>query len=76
MLFYIQFMKKEREKGKIVLYSTHYMEEAESLCDQVLMLHEGRIIAEGKPRELMQTAGIDNLRDLFIYYATGEGVRS
>ena len=72
----IQFMKKEREKGKIVLYSTHYMEEAESLCDQVLMLHEGRIIAEGKPRELMQAVGIDNLRDLFIYYATGEGGRS
>lgn len=65
----INFMKKEKEKGKIVLYSTHYMEEAESLCDEILMLHQGRIIAQGKPEELMLATGINNLRDLFIYYA-------
>jgi len=68
----IQFMKKERERGKIVLYSTHYMEEAESLCDQILMIHEGKIIAEGKPKDLMQQEGIDNLRDLFVHYANGQ----
>lgn len=68
----IQFMKQERERGKIVLYSTHYMEEAESLCDQILMIHEGRIIAEGKPKDLMQQEGIDNLRDLFVHYANGQ----
>lgn len=70
----IQFMKKERERGKIVLYSTHYMEEAESLCDQILMIHEGRIIAEGKPKDLMEQEGIDNLRDLFVHYANRQEV--
>ena len=34
----IEFMKKEKERGKTVIYSTHYMEEAEYLCDRIIML--------------------------------------
>ena len=70
----IDFMKKEREKGKTVLYSTHYMEEAETLCDRLIMIHTGKIIAEGTPQELKEKTGKDNLRDVFIHYA-GEDVR-
>lgn len=62
----IEFMKKEREKGKIVLYSTHYMEEAETLCDKIVMIHQGKIIAEGTPAELKASEQADNLRDVFI----------
>ena len=69
----IEFMKKEREKGKTVLYSTHYMEEAETLCDRLIMIHTGKIIAEGTPQELKEKTGKDNLRDVFIHYA-GEDV--
>lgn len=61
----IQFMKKEREKGKTILYSTHYMEEAQYLCDRIIMMNHGEIIAEGKPATLMQDTGTDNLRDTF-----------
>lgn len=72
----IEFMKREKEQGKIVLYSTHYMEEAESLCDEILMLHEGQIIAQGKPKQLMDENHINNLRDLFIHFAeSGEAVQ-
>lgn len=69
----IEFMKKERERGKTVLYSTHYMEEAETLCDRLIMIHTGKIIAEGTPQELKEKTGKDNLRDVFIHYA-GEDV--
>jgi sodium transport system ATP-binding protein len=40
----VNFMKKERDAGRTVLYSTHYMEEAQYLCDRVIMLYKGRMI--------------------------------
>ena len=62
----IEFMKKEREAGKSVLYSTHYMEEAEFLCDRIIMIHNGQIIAQGTPKELRTQTGTTNLRDTFL----------
>ncbi|MEG2812918.1 MAG: ABC transporter ATP-binding protein, partial [Clostridium sp.] len=69
----IEFMKTEKKNGKTVLYSTHYMEEAETLCDRIIMIHEGRIIASGTSSELKEIAGEDNLRDTFIKLALGGG---
>lgn len=70
----INFMKKERERGKTVLYSTHYMEEAEYLCDRIIMLHKGKIISEGTPAELKKETGKDNLRDIFQELIEREGM--
>lgn len=61
----IEFMKGEREKGKTVLYSTHYMEEAEYLCDRIIMIHKGRIICNLTPDELKKETGTSNMRDAF-----------
>jgi sodium transport system ATP-binding protein len=61
----VEFMKQEREKGKAVIYSTHYMEEAEYLCDRIIMIFGGRIIAEGTLAELKAQTGKENLRDIF-----------
>ncbi|MCR5251487.1 MAG: ABC transporter ATP-binding protein [Lachnospiraceae bacterium] len=61
----VSFMKGEREQGRTVLYSTHYMEEAQYLCDRIVMLWEGRIIAEDTPQRLMEQTATDNLRDCF-----------
>ncbi|MDF2615110.1 MAG: putative sodium extrusion transporter, ATP-binding protein [Clostridia bacterium] len=69
----IEFMKSEREKGKVVLYSTHYMEEAESLCDKILMIHQGKIIAQGTPKDLKERSETDNLRDVFIKLVKARG---
>lgn len=69
----IEFMKAERARGKTVLYSTHYMEEAETLCDRILMIHEGQIIAEGTPHTLKQQTNTGNLRDVFIHFAKERG---
>lgn len=62
----IEFMKRERKAGKSVLYSTHYMEEAEFLCDRIIMIHKGKVIAEGTPQELRQQTETTNLRDVFL----------
>ncbi|WP_024620086.1 ABC transporter ATP-binding protein [Metaclostridioides mangenotii] len=62
----IEFMKYEKANGKTVLYSTHYMEEAETLCDKIIMIHQGRVIAQGTSEELKQKTDKSNLRDVFI----------
>lgn len=67
----IDFMKQERERGKSVLYSTHYMEEADALCDRIIMIDKGRIIAEGTPEQLRKETGTTNLRDTFFAYMKG-----
>lgn len=70
----IDFMKRERERGKTVLYSTHYMEEAEYLCDRIVMIHQGRIIREGTPGGLKAQMGKESLRDVFAELINMEGM--
>ena len=70
----VQFMKKEREEGKAVVYSTHYMEEAQYLCDRVYMMHNGNVIATGTPEELMKLIGTNNLREVFFSLMGEEGI--
>ncbi len=43
-----------RQSGITVVLTTHYMEEAEQICDRILIMDQGRIIAEGSPSELIQ----------------------
>jgi ABC-2 type transport system ATP-binding protein len=55
--------------GMTVLLTTHYMEEAEALCDRVALMHLGTIRAEGTPEELMASLGTDaSLEDVFRHY--------
>lgn len=42
-----------KKKGKTLVLTTHYMEEAEALCDRILIMHKGRPVVEGKPHELI-----------------------
>lgn len=72
----IQFMKEQKKNGKTVLYSTHYLEEAQFLCDRIYMICSGRIAAAGTPEELMRQTGSGSLREAFhaIYQSeTGAG---
>ncbi|HEY6058680.1 MAG TPA: ABC transporter ATP-binding protein [Candidatus Limnocylindrales bacterium] len=59
------------EEGMAILYTTHYMEEAECLCDRVGIIDEGRIRAEGTRRELVSLVG---QRDRVTLTATGNVV--
>ncbi len=55
--------KLQREQGKTILLTTHYMEEADQLCDQIAVIDHGKIIAKGTPTELKASVRkIDVLR--------------
>ncbi len=57
---------KARDDGKAVLLSTHYLAEAELLCDRIGLLHRGRVLAEGKPEELRAQVGAATLEETFL----------
>ncbi len=46
-----------KEEGRSIIMSTHYMEEAEKLCDRVAVMDHGKVLAEGTPRELIRQHG-------------------
>ena len=62
----LDFIKEEKKKGKTVLYSTHYMEEAENICDRVIMIDKGNVIETGTPEEIKLKTNTTNLRDAFF----------
>jgi len=55
------FLKKENKKGKTILLTTHYIEEAEKLCDQIAIINEGNIIANGKTDNLIKDMGKNHI---------------
>lgn len=63
-----------RDQGRCVLFSTHYMDEAEKLCDNIAIIVDGKIVASGTPAELMARTGKDNLEDAFVSLAGREGL--
>lgn len=62
----IDFIKEEKKRGKCIIYSTHYMEEATSICDRILLLNKGSVLIEGTIKEILRKSGKDNLRDAFF----------
>jgi ABC-2 type transport system ATP-binding protein len=58
-----------RARGGTVVLTTHYMEEAERLCDRVAIVDHGKVIAEGPPHRLIASLGADHVVD----FALGEG---
>jgi ABC-2 type transport system ATP-binding protein len=59
-----------RQFGTTILLTTHYMEEAEELCDVVAIMSRGRVAAVGSPEELKTAAGsAATLEDVFIHFA-------
>jgi sodium transport system ATP-binding protein len=62
----LQFMKEARDQGKLVIFSTHQMDDAERLCDRVAIIHKGRLIATGNVDELKQQAKASSLAEAFL----------
>ena len=62
----LNFMKEEKKNNKTILSSTHYMEEAENICDRVIMINKGIVIASGTPIEIKNKTNTTNLRDAFF----------
>lgn len=64
----ISFIRSCKERGKCVLFSTHIMREAERLADRIVMIHKGKMLAEGTLEEMRAVSGLSDLDDIFVYY--------
>ncbi len=62
----LNFIKREKEKGKCIIYSTHYMEEAENICDRVVMIHHGKVLTIDTPKNIIKKTKTSNLREAFF----------
>jgi sodium transport system ATP-binding protein len=65
----VNFIRRCREQGKTVIFSTHVMSEAEKLCDRIGIIHGGRLLTEGTLPELRQRYGLEDLEDIFVHVA-------
>ncbi len=68
------FIKTQKKQGKTIILTTHYMEEAEELCDRVGIIDHGKLIAIGTPKDLIAKNGVKNLEEVFIEL-TGRNMR-
>ena len=57
------------EQGKCIVFSTHVMQEVQRLCDQVLVMAQGRAVAHGSVAELCAAAGDDDFEQAFVHLA-------
>ena len=64
----------QRERGTTMIYTSHNMRDVEEVCDRVLFMHKGRIIAEGTPKQVVDKFQQRSLEDVFISVARGGDV--
>lgn len=57
-----------KKQGLTIFLTTHYMEEAEKLCDYVLLIKEGKEVARGTVLELIKNSPYDNLEEAYLWY--------
>ncbi len=69
-----QIDRLKRTYGTAIVLTTHYMEEADRLCDRIGILHRGQLVAVGAPAELKAQLGKENatLQEVFVHYAGEE----
>ncbi|TVZ40309.1 non-ribosomal peptide synthase protein (TIGR01720 family)/amino acid adenylation domain-containing protein [Alteromonadaceae bacterium 2753L.S.0a.02] len=65
---FVEYLKKD--KSKTIILTTHYMEEAETLCDQLMIMSEGRIVSQGTPAQLINT--LSPHHDIHLQFGRGQ----
>ena len=61
-------LKHLKNQGLTIFLTTHYMEEAEALCDRVCIIKSGKKVAEGSIHEVVAAAGQSNLEEAYLFY--------
>ncbi len=62
----LEYIRRQREAGKTIILSTHYLDEAETMCDRVGLLYDGRLVAEGDIESLRALTGEERLSNIFL----------
>ncbi len=70
------FLRNLREQGHCVLFSSHIMQEVAALCDRIVVIGHGRVVADGTADELRAQTGEQNLEDAFVSLIGAEGLAS
>ncbi|HEV7272435.1 ATP-binding cassette domain-containing protein [Pseudoxanthomonas sp.] len=60
------FLRQLRDEGRCVIFSSHIMQEVAALCDRIVIIAKGTVVAAGTADELRAQAGEDNLEDAFV----------
>jgi sodium transport system ATP-binding protein len=69
------FLRELRAEGRCVLFSSHIMQEVAQLCDRIVIIARGRVVADESPEALRQQTGESNLEDAFVkIIGSGEGL--
>lgn len=68
-------LKELKSKGTTIFLTTHYMEEAESLCDRIFLIKDGKRITEGTVKEVIESSPYDNLEEAYLWYMGEEVTR-
>ncbi len=63
-----KILKEMKNQGITIILTTHYMEEAESLCDKILLIKSGEKVIEGTVEEVIKESPYDNLEDAYLWY--------
>jgi sodium transport system ATP-binding protein len=70
-----RFMRQLRDEGRCVLFSSHIMQEVAALCDRIVVIAHGRVVADETPAALLEQTGESSLEDAFVkIIGTDEGL--
>jgi sodium transport system ATP-binding protein len=67
-----EVVRRLRDAGKCVLFSSHVMQEVSAVCDEIVIVARGAVVAQGTAEALLAASGRTNLEDAFVHLA-GEG---
>jgi sodium transport system ATP-binding protein len=68
-----EVVRRLREVGKCVVFSSHVMQEVSALCDNIVIVARGSVVAAGTAADLLASSGRGNLEDAFVHLAGVEG---
>jgi sodium transport system ATP-binding protein len=68
-----ELIRQLRDEGMCVVFSSHIMQEVSALCDEIIVVARGRVVARGTVDDIREQAGKDDLEDAFVALAGGAG---
>ncbi len=63
-----RLLKLLKQNGLTIFLTSHYMDEVEYLCDEVIIMNKGNKVVQGTPKEIVTKSGLSNLEDAYLHY--------
>jgi sodium transport system ATP-binding protein len=71
-----EILRRMRDAGTCILFSTHVLDEVRALCDNVVIISSGRVVAQGEPADVCRLTGCATLEEAFLALTDREAVCS